>query len=247
MQKNRNAELKLNMKISVRIFAINRSEMRSSMGRKITMYILRHGRQNSALCNVNVPLSEAGERQSELAGQRLSEYNIDALYSSNLIRAVQTAEIINRNINVHNRIIEGLEEIDFGELTGLEDSVIKEKYKDYFDRREEYREDIAFPGGEDGKTVYVRMKNAIDTIIDECKQNDYERVAIVSHGGAIRAFLAGILGMEQSHRFLFAKTMENTSITQIDYDVDKDRFYVERINDYSHIEGYPELMRVHFI
>ena len=37
------------------------------MGEKIRLYMLRHGRQNSALCNVNVPLSEEGIRQAELA------------------------------------------------------------------------------------------------------------------------------------------------------------------------------------
>ena len=68
------------------------------MGEKIRLYMLRHGRQNSALCNVNVPLSEEGIRQAELAGERLSKYGIDAVYSSELIRAVETAEIINRNI-----------------------------------------------------------------------------------------------------------------------------------------------------
>ena len=114
---------------------------------------------------------------------------------------------------------------------------------DFFEKREEYSEDIPFPGGENGKAVFDRMKRAVENILEECKRCNYRKVVIVSHGGAIRAFLAGVLGMEQSHRFLFAKTMENTGITQIDYDVDSGRYYVERINDYAHIEAYPELMR----
>ena len=34
------------------------------------IYLIRHGRQNSPLCNVNVPLSDAGKRQAELLGER---------------------------------------------------------------------------------------------------------------------------------------------------------------------------------
>ena len=50
-------------------------------------YLIRHGRQNSPLCNVNVPLSDAGRRQAELLGERLKKESIDAVWSSDLIRA----------------------------------------------------------------------------------------------------------------------------------------------------------------
>ena len=51
------------------------------------IYLIRHGRQNSPLCNVNVPLSDAGRRQAELLGKRLKKESIDAVWSSDLIRA----------------------------------------------------------------------------------------------------------------------------------------------------------------
>ena len=56
-------------------------------------YLIRHGRQNSSDCNVNVPLADAGIKQAELLGKRLRNYSIDAVYCSDLIRAKQTAEI----------------------------------------------------------------------------------------------------------------------------------------------------------
>ena len=52
----------------------------------IRIYLIRHGRQNSPLCNVDVPLEEAGFRQAKLVAKRLKLYDIQALYSSNLIR-----------------------------------------------------------------------------------------------------------------------------------------------------------------
>ena len=60
------------------------------------LYLIRHGRQSSRLCNVNVDLSPEGRRQAALLGHRLADWGIEVLYSSSLIRAVQTAEEINR-------------------------------------------------------------------------------------------------------------------------------------------------------
>ena len=47
--------------------------------------LIRHGRQNSPLCNVDVPLSEAGRAQAALLGERLKHGGIDAVWSLSLI------------------------------------------------------------------------------------------------------------------------------------------------------------------
>lgn len=213
---------------------------------KISLYFLRHGRQSSRLCNVDVPLDETGKRQAELAACRLTEYGIGIIYSSDLIRAVETADIINNRLNVGHICISGLKEIDFGELTGLEDCVIKKKYADFLKERDRYEQDIPFPGGENGVMVFERAYKAIEEILNKCIGDNLQSAAVVSHGGTIRSIIAGVLGMPQQHRLLFAKTMENTGITQIDYYIKSKRFYVERINDYSHLENYPELLRKSF-
>lgn len=212
----------------------------------IKMYFIRHGRQDSTLCNVDVPLAEAGRRQSELLGERLKRYNINLIYSSDYLRAVETADIINRHIDAPHLILSDLREIDFGDLTGLDDNTIHEKYSDFLHTRDKYLEDVSFPGGENGYQVYLRMCGAVKNIISECQNRGIDSVAIVSHGGAIRAFLAGVLGMPQQNRLLLCKTFENTSISEIDYREDLDRYYVERVNDYAHLENTPELLRKYF-
>lgn len=221
------------------------------MSKTIHIYLLRHARQISPLCNVDVPLADEGLLQSKLIGKRLRTYNIDKVYSSNLIRAKMTAEIIRNEIGLYENStkiyeLEDLRETDFGYLTGLSDDVIKEKYKDYFDRRETAIDDISIPDGENGIQVFERMNRAICNIIDNSIKNNYENIAIVSHGGAIRCYLAGILKMPFGRRFAIAKNMENCSITQIDYHILNKNYSVERINDYSHLEGYEELLRKHF-
>jgi len=44
------------------------------------IYLIRHGRQNSPDCNVNVPLSEEGHMQARLLGERMKKYQVNALY-----------------------------------------------------------------------------------------------------------------------------------------------------------------------
>ncbi|MBQ5446840.1 MAG: histidine phosphatase family protein [Lachnospiraceae bacterium] len=218
----------------------------------ITIYLIRHARQSSSLCNVNVELSKEGIMQSELLAERLQKCNIKKVYSSDLIRAVETADIIRKYNNLENDIDDtafqyaDLEETDFGELTGLEDELLRVKYADYYKARYEDRLDLRIPGGENGEEVCIRMQRAINKIIDEAIENNYDDIAVVSHGGAIRCFLAGVLGMSQGKRFLISKNMENTAITELRVYKNEKIMTVERINDYSHLYGHEKLLRKFF-
>ena len=86
----------------------------------IKLYFIRHGRQNSGLCNVNVPLDDAGVRQAKLVAKRLCTYDIDKLYCSHLIRARETAEYIGNELGLESILSEDLREISFGDMEGLD-------------------------------------------------------------------------------------------------------------------------------
>lgn len=212
----------------------------------IKLYLIRHGRQNSPLCNVDVPLDDAGFRQAELVAKRLKNYNINMLYSSNLIRARQTAEIIGKELCLVNNIEENLKEISFGALEGLKDVEIKERFGAFLEERAKATSDIPYPDGESGQDVYDRAFPVIQRIIEKAKENHMENVAIVSHGGVIRTLVAGILGADFAKKLCVSKDLENCSITEIDYDEKYDKFIVERVNDYAHIEVEPMLLRKYF-
>ena len=202
------------------------------------LYLIRHGRQCSPLCNVNVPLGEEGKQQVELLKTRMQQYPVDALYSSDLIRAVETAEQI--NVWGLERIERpGLQEMDFGYLTGRADSLNHAEYADYFEQKKLGKEDLRIPGGECGADVFARAFPVIEEIIASGKQN----VAVVTHGGVIRALLAGIFMQSQADRFLLADSLEHTSITELYYHEKTKRFTLERLNDYAHLEGHPVLCR----
>lgn len=204
-----------------------------------SIYLIRHGRQNDARCNVNVPLSKEGHRQAELLAKRLMNYSIDSLYASRLIRAVETAEDIGKILNLPVKTLDGIEEIDFGELTGHTAEYVKENYKEFRRERNKHLSDLAYPGGECGEDVIRRAYPVLLKLANESE----ESIAVVTHGGVIRSLVAHILNLEQRYKLRFAKDLENCSITHLLYDKENERFILERLNDYAHLEPYPELLR----
>lgn len=205
------------------------------------IYLIRHGRQISPLCNVNVELAPEGVLQAELLGARMKRYiPVDALYSSALIRAEQTAEVLSEVIGIKPQPGNAaVNEIDFGELTGLSDKQIDERFGAFMERRRRMEADLAFPGGECGEDVWRRAY----PFLQQLTQTDAENIAVVTHGGTIRTILAGVLRMEQRHRLALARTLENTGMTVLEYNRAREWFTVEVVNDYSHLDGHPELLR----
>ncbi len=205
----------------------------------INLYLIRHGRQNSTLCNVDVGLSEQGRLQAELLRERLQGYPVDALYSSNLVRAVETAEIINGGLRLPLMIREELREISFGLMEGRSDEYNDEHFAEFKAEQKKLMDDIPYPGGENGTSVYERAMPVIQEIVQSGKKN----IAVITHGGTIRVLMAALFGRNQARRFLFGVSLECTGITQLVYNPIYDRFYLERFNDYAHLELYPELHR----
>ncbi len=205
----------------------------------VNLYLIRHGRQNSTLCNVDVGLSEQGWLQAELLRERLRGYPIDALYSSNLIRAVQTAEIVNEALQLPHIIREELREISFGLMEGKSDEYNDEHFAEFKAEQRKLIDDIPYPGGENGTSVYERAMPVIQEIVQSGKKD----IAVITHGGIIRVMMAALFGRNQARRFLFGVSLEHTGITQLVYHPADDRFYLERFNDYAHLEQYPKLRR----
>ena len=203
------------------------------------IYLIRHGRQNSRLCNVNVDLCEEGYRQAALLGERLFREKIQAVYSSDLLRAVETAQAANLYWNVEHIIRPQLREISFGDMEGMSDEEIAVAFQEFKEQQSRMEEDIPYPGGECAEDVIRRAEPVLREIVN----SGYERVAVVTHGGVIRSLAAGILEMPLAKWRLLGKNLENCSITELSWNEKEDRFTLERFNDYAHLEGHPKLLR----
>lgn len=201
-------------------------------------YLIRHGRQMSPLCNVDVPLAPEGRRQAELLGKRLEAERPDAVWSSGLLRAVETAEIANTIWNLPHVIRPDLREISFGDMEGMSDAEIVKTFGEFLAEKAKMKRDLPYPGGECCADVAKRVL----PVFKEMEESGMERIAVITHGGVIRSLLCYFLGLDFAKNRLFASHLENCSITEIEKKEDG-RYYVNRINDYGHLEPWPELLR----
>lgn len=205
----------------------------------IRLYLIRHGRQNSRLCNIDVGLSKEGIRQASLLGERLSNIKIDAVYSSDMLRAVETAKEACRFWRGNSIIKPGLREMSFGDLEGRTEQEIAQFFTSFMQKRDQMEDDISYPGGEGTLDVW----NRAFPVLQEIVSSGVQRVAVVTHGGVIRVLVAYLLGMDLFRYRLLAQDLENCSITELIYQKDKNRFLLQRFNDYAHLEPFPLLLR----
>ena len=156
-----------------------------------TIYLIRHSvrmskddiesyntNQDKILKNEKIILNVEGERRAELLCSKDELKDIDAVYTSNCVRTLQTAKYLMYNQNLKANIDERLDE----RKTGI--SNIK-TYPDWFERQ--YKdENFKTEGGESQKDVRERFDEVISEILDKYKD---KRVAVFSHGYAITFYL----------------------------------------------------------
>lgn len=203
------------------------------------LYLIRHGRQASKLCNVDVELCQEGFQQAALLGQRLASEGIQIVFSSALIRAVQTAQAANLYWNVEHYMYPELNEISFGEMEGLSDEEIALRFRDFQQEQAKMEYDIPYPGGESAGDVVRR----VIPVFRQIRESGYEKVAVVTHGGVIRSMTAHFLGMDMAKWRTLGTSLENCSITELNYSPRLRRYTLERFNDYAHLQPYPQLLR----
>lgn len=206
-------------------------------GEKMYIYLIRHGDKFEEYGNRDLlELTEKGYKQAELLGKRLSKYNIEKIYSSKMVRALQTSETINKYLNVDIAIRPDLREIDMGECELKGWDFVKENYPDFMEEFLKHKIDIPYPKGECGKDVWERSIK----VIEEITKSDLESIAVVTHAGVIRALISGFLGLAQQRRFFIGFPPENCSISIIKYDKGTGEFYIHSVNDYAHLEELEE-------
>jgi broad specificity phosphatase PhoE len=153
-------------------------------GERVTeMLLVRHGetdwnRKHRVQGHTDVPLNAAGTAQAEALADRLASVRLAAVYSSDLARARQTAEIVAWRQGLDVVLEPGLREKNFGSWEGLTDIEIAERFPDAVRGR--------WGDGETTEEVAGRALTAIERI--RAREHDGP-VVVVSHGGAIRTIL----------------------------------------------------------
>ena len=134
-------------------------------------------------------LSELGKKQAENIGKNLAkelsaEYKI---YSSDLLRAKQTAEIVGKHLGVEPIFKTELRERDLGEAVGHSVRWLRE----HMEKPERSVDDRLFPSAESRRDEWKRL----EPFFDEITSNSEEYIIIVSHGDLLSVFNAMWLGL----------------------------------------------------
>lgn len=162
--------------------------------------LVRHGETNWNVKEVfrgriDVALNETGMRQAELLAEHLSDFEIAAVYSSPLRRALKTAERIARYHKLDVQIADGLIDFDFGEWQGLPHQEVTTKYKELYAQWVEKPHQLRMPSGESLEDV---TKRAI-SVVNEVTARYRGTVVLVSHRVVNKVLICALLGLDNSH------------------------------------------------
>lgn len=209
------------------------------------LLLIRHAQQEVDLGGpvgalVDPPLSETGRLQAELLGEALSVEHIDAVYSSPLRRARETAAAIARHHRLEVVIRDDLREVEIWRdvppdktaeeflgadlLRGIRERMLVEKVWD------------VYPYSESSAEFRRRCINGIEAII---ARHPAERVAVVCHGGVINAYVGHIIGSRYDMFFRPA----HTSVSVVA--AGQGRRALHSLNDVYHLRTAEGQLRTH--
>ena len=181
------------------------------------LILIRHGEsvfnlERRYTGQTDVPLTEKGIKQAEITAEYiLKNYRIDAIYSSDLIRAIDTARPIADKLGLKIQTDPRLREIYAGVWQGLLFSEVKEKYKEEYEKYQSDRANCRTLGGEGMSDV---LKRVYESLLDIARANPEKDLLISLHNGPLMALQVKLLNVG----FNDIKSLANNSITELDFD-----------------------------
>ena len=162
------------------------------------LIIIRHGfssgnKQSRFSVQLDLPLTKEGYDQAESAAQYiLKNYQVDAVYSSDLCRAYDTVKPIADALDLPIHTYKELREINEGNWQGMLKEEVKKQFPEQFKTYQKTLGLVQFEGGECYASMLARVKPIIEKIIDD---NPQKTVVIGTHGAVIRGMLSVWLGV----------------------------------------------------
>ncbi len=163
----------------------------------LRLHLIRHGeiegaKSGSIYGHTDVPLSTAGIEQSRRLAERLASERLGAVYSSDLKRAIATAQPIAARHNLTVQTNTAWREIDMGRWDGLSLDDLYTQNEESVRLLFEEPESFQYPNGESFLAFNTRIQDTLKDLLDTHAEG---KVALVTHGGVARAIIGTALGM----------------------------------------------------
>ncbi len=185
---------------------------------------------------VAVPLNEHGRRQVQRLANFVRNIGLSAVYTSDLKRSLETAEILREKLGYPAVIDQRLRERNIGHWQGMTRQNMEAWYPDEYQAFLADPANYRIPGGESRKDVEERMLAAFNDIL---KDDKGETVGIISHSTVINTLLSCII----PHVQFGSVDVSNTGVTTIKRG-DDGQWQIIQADDKTHLEGM-ESQQVH--
>jgi broad specificity phosphatase PhoE len=184
------------------------------------VFLVRHGatdwnKEKRAQGHADIDLNEDGHRQAAAVASELAHERIDAVFSSDLKRALDTAAAIALAHGLQVEIDPDLREIDQGEWEGLTTDEIRARWPELWGPGRHYN---ARPGGESPQQVKSRSLRAL---AKAAAAHPEGTIVVVSHGGTIRWISAKALGYDD-YRSRRIRGLGNGAVVCLDAEANGD-------------------------
>ena len=208
------------------------------MDEGVRLILVRHGetvwnQENRWQGQADTPLSEAGHEQARQLAQHFLDKrrSIQAIYTSDLSRARDTARIIGQTLHIQPIETVAWREMDIGTWSGLTTAEVVTRHAEEWERLRQ-GEDLPRGGGETFAQFQGRLVESLEQFIHE---HSGEQVVVVTHGGAVRAFLLHCRGLDVN-QFGQVEKIGNTGVSESSLYTNGE-IVVHSVNDITHLDG----------
>jgi broad specificity phosphatase PhoE len=177
---------------------------------------------------IDVELNETGVRQAELLAEYLGGQKIDAVYSSPLKRAFNTAKAIANRHKLKVEVAPGLIDCNFGKWQGLHLREVKDKYEKLYDQWASTPHLVQMPDGESLDEVRKRALPVVNEVVTKHRG----RVVLVSHRVVNKVLICAMLGLDNSHFWNIRQDNCGTTV----FAHENGRFILTKHNDTSYLK-----------
>lgn len=198
-----------------------------------SIILIRHGQSEHHVNGMtggwtDTDLTEVGRRQAGCLASRLRREMADVtcrMYCSGLKRALQTAEIVGREIGVTPIPIPGLREFNNGTAAGKSQKEAKEYAREPVEPLLDWQ---PYPQAETWRQFYLRVSTCMDRLVQE-QDNP---LILITHGGTIANIVTWWLRLDMDMRVSFDAFPASISVLRVNQ---WDERTVERLNDTAHL------------
>ena len=184
---------------------------------------------------IDVGLNKNGFKQAELVGEALKQVVVDAVYSSPLTRAMDTAAAIAVQHGLEVRINKAFDDMNFGDWQGLSRSEVEQQYPDLFQVWLTAPQKARIPKGETLEQVRRRLLSGLESLYELYPEG---AVVIVSHGLTNKVLLCAMLGLYNEH--FWKVKQDNAAINVFKYTGQGSKVFL--MNDTTHLRSIGEIV-----